>query len=126
MVNVVDLDNDCSKITEEELETTERLLTLEINEKKAESQKKMAWISLISMIVFILILFTPLISIERLQALSELFGLYFIAVSGILGAYMGFSTWESNNALNNSDNRTTVYRNHTNSGKMYLAKKIPD
>jgi len=126
MVNIVDLDDD-EKVSLEELETTEKLLTLELNEKKAESQKRMAWVSLISMIVFILILFTPLISVERVQALSELFGLYFIAVSGILGAFMGFSTWESNNALNNSDNKTTVYRSTaTGKNRMYSAKKIPD
>lgn len=125
MVKLVDLDDD-NCVSVEELETTEKLLTLELNEKKAESQNKMAWISLISMLVFVAILFTPLISIERVNALSDLFGLYFIAVSGILGAYMGFSTWEANNALNNSDHNHPVYRSPDGKLGMYSSKKIPD
>ena len=125
MVNIVDLDHDKGSVTEDEIETTERLLMLEINERKAISQNKMAWLSLISMIIFTPVLFTPLISIERVQALSDLFGLFFIAISGILGAYMGFSTWESNNALNNSDNKVPVYLT-SSKNSMYSAKRIPD
>ncbi len=126
MVKLVDLDADGNCVSEEELETTEKLLTLEINEKKADSQNKMAWLSLISMLLFVAILFTPLISIDRVNALSDLFGLYFIAVSGILGAYMGFSTWESNNALNNSDHNHSIYRKPNGKLGMYVSKKIPE
>jgi hypothetical protein len=124
MVKLVNIDNDANTILDEEIETTEKLLALELTEKKANTQQRMAWIALISMLIFVVILLTPLISVERLQALSDLFGLYFISISGIISAYFGFSSWQSNNTINHADNSRILYRS-TKTGT-YGSTRIPD
>ena len=60
-----------------------------------KNRRKMAWTSLISMlIVTILLLFAP-IDIEKLKVLSEPLTWYYLASASIIGAYMGFTTWAS-------------------------------
>ncbi len=58
MVIDFDVDGD-GKITVEEVAMKERMLEVELREEKAESQKKMAWIAMIMMIGFTVVLFTP-------------------------------------------------------------------
>ena len=56
---------------------------------KAEAQKKMAWLSIIVMTVATIVLFTPLIPDSRVNALSDLLGLFYFSLCGIVGTYMG-------------------------------------
>ena len=58
MVIDFDVDGD-GNITEQEVAMKERMLEVELREEKAESQKKMAWIAMIMMIGFTVVLFTP-------------------------------------------------------------------
>lgn len=83
-----------------ELEIAEQVLEIELREEKAKSQKLMAWVALWAMIVFTLFLLSPLISDSRLEALADLFGLFYIAGAGIIGAFMGVTAWMSNQATN--------------------------
>ena len=55
----------------------------------------MAWVAMGSMIVFSAILFTPMVSESRVSALADLLGLFYIAQTGVVGAYMGVSAWMS-------------------------------
>ena len=59
MVVDFDIDGD-GKVTEQEVAMKERMLEVELREEKAESQKKMAWIAMVMMIGFTVVLFTPL------------------------------------------------------------------
>ena len=68
-------------------------MELEPRGEKADAQQKMAWIAMGSMLVFSLILFSPIISESRVSALSDLLGLFYIAQAGVVGAYMGTSAW---------------------------------
>jgi hypothetical protein len=79
----------------EDIEIKNFLLELELREEKAQSQKKMAWISILSMIIFTALLFTPIISENRVNALAELIGLFYLAQAGVVGAYMGATAWMS-------------------------------
>lgn len=59
------------------------------------SRRKMAWFSLISMIIatFILI-FVPL-PLERLKVISEFIVYFYFGCTGIVGAYVGFkAVWK--------------------------------
>jgi len=38
-------------------------------------------------------MFTPWVSVERIQALSEISSLFYISGAGIVGAYMGTTAW---------------------------------
>jgi hypothetical protein len=73
----------------------EKIEEIERQNRKQSAQKRMAWVSIWSMIVFTLVLFSPLVSDARVNALADLLGLFYIAQAGIVGAFMGMSAWMS-------------------------------
>ena len=83
-----DLNND-GIISDEELDRAKEMVDLELREEKSEAQKMMAWLAIIIMVVTTVVLFTPLISDSRVNALSDLFGLFYFSMCGIVGTYMG-------------------------------------
>ncbi len=61
--------------------------------EKADAQRQMAWVAMLSMIVFTLMVFLPIFPDGRIKALSDLFGLFYIGQAGVVGAYMGMSAY---------------------------------
>ena len=55
----------------------------------------MAWVAMVSMIIFSILLYTPIISETRVNALGDILGLFYIAQAGVVGAYMGVTSWMS-------------------------------
>jgi hypothetical protein len=100
MVIDFDLDGD-GKITEEEINRKERMLEIELREEKAESQKKMAWVAMLMMIGLSIYLFTPMVSDTRVQALADLLGLFYIAQTGVVAAYMGATAYMAGKPMGN-------------------------
>ena len=100
MVVDFDIDGD-GKVTEQEVAMKERMLEVELREEKAESQKKMAWIAMVMMIRFTVVLFTPLMSDTRVAALADLLGLFYIAQTGIVAAYMGATAYMAGKPMGN-------------------------
>jgi len=100
MVIDFDLDGD-GKITEEEINRKERMLEIELREEKAESQKKMAWTAMLMMIGLSVYLFTPMVSDTRVQALADLLGLFYIAQTGVVAAYMGATAYMAGKPMGN-------------------------
>ena len=94
MVKVIDTDAD-GKVSKEDLEKSNELLELELREEKADAHRRMAWVAIISMIVFTAVLFSPIVSESRVAALADLLGLFYIAQAGIVGAFMGVTAWMS-------------------------------
>ena len=119
MVDFLDF-NKNNRIDNDEIEISEKLLELKIREDKTQTKKLMSWVALLSMVIFVFFLLTPLISTEKIKALSELFGLYFISVSGIVASFFGVSAWTSNSAINNSSHEHTLRY----SGKYTGSKRI--
>lgn len=68
---------------------------LMIYERRLRAQRRMATAALVAVVGFTGLLMTPLLSVERINALSDLFGLFYISLAGIVGAYMGVSGWMS-------------------------------
>jgi len=87
-----DLDED-GVVTDDEIARSKEMIDMELREEKSESQKKMAWVAIIVMIISTVVLFSPIIPDTRVQALSDLLGLYFISLAGIAGTYMGATAW---------------------------------
>ena len=87
--------NDDGLIADSELSRTERLTDLDIKNEKADAQKQMAWVAMFSMILFTIVLFSPIVSDIRVQALADLLGLFYIAQAGVVGAYFGMTAWMS-------------------------------
>ena len=100
MVVDFDIDGD-GEITAEEVAMKERMLEIELREEKAESQKKMAWVAMIMMIVFTIVLFTPLMSDSRVNALADLLGLFYIAQTDVVAAYMGATAYMAGKPMGN-------------------------
>ena len=64
----------------------------EIYEKKAVNRRRMAWVSLAAMIAtaFAVLFFVPETKLDRIK---DMLDLYWISLGGIVGAYVGISTW---------------------------------
>ena len=94
MVDEYDMNND-GIVTEEEVKIKNEVSEIQMREEKAETQKKMAQVAMGSMLVFTIVLFTPVISDDRVSALADLLSMFYVAQAGIVGAYMGFTSWLS-------------------------------
>ena len=87
-----DIDHD-GTVTDQEMARQQEMIELELREEKADTQKQMAWVAMASMIVFSLMLFFPIIPEKRVQQLGDILGLFYIAQAGVVGAYMGFTSY---------------------------------
>ena len=86
--NELDLDGD-GIVSDAELAAVEALEKHE----KADAQRRMAWVAMLSMIFFTLAVFLPIFPDARIKALSDLFGLFYIGQAGVVGAYMGMTAY---------------------------------
>ena len=86
-----DVDGD-GIVSDEEMKTIHAIN----QEAKIETQQKMAWVAMISMIVFTVLVFLPIFPDTRIKALADLFGLFYIGQAGVVGAYMGVTAYMSN------------------------------
>jgi hypothetical protein len=92
--NRYDLNAD-GTVDDAEIDNAQEMLELELREEKADAHRRMAWTAMISMIVFSAGLYLPWIDTERVKALADLLGMFFIAQAGVVGAYMGVTAWMS-------------------------------
>lgn len=83
------------EMTDEEMARLKELSEMERADRKQLQQRYMAWSAIASMVVFTLLLFTPLVKETRVAALADLLGLFYIAQAGVVGAFMGMSAWMS-------------------------------
>lgn len=82
-------------MTPEEIERLERLAELENKDRKEDQLRQMAWAAMISMLMFTVALYLPIISTERLTALSDLLSMFYIAQAGIVATFFGSSAYMS-------------------------------
>lgn len=90
----LDLDRD-GTVSAEDVAAVEKLAEVERQDRKQQAQRRMAWVAIWSMVVFTVVLFSPVISDSRVSALADLLGLFYIAQAGVVGAFMGMSAWMS-------------------------------
>ena len=82
-------------VSDEELAKVKAIHEAESAEEKADAQRRMAWVSIIAMLVFSAFLFLPIFPDSRIKALADLFGLFYIGMAGVVGAYMGMTAYMS-------------------------------
>lgn len=87
--------NNSGDVTEEEMKRATEILELELREEKAEAQKRMSWVSILSMVLFTAVLFTPVVSESRVSALGDLLGLFYLGQASIVGFYFGAQAYMS-------------------------------
>ena len=87
-----DLDHD-GVVTDEELQRSQTMLELELREEKAESQKLMAWVAVISMIIYAMLPLMPFVSESRLSTIAALSDMLFLSQASIVGLYFGTTAY---------------------------------
>jgi hypothetical protein len=87
-----DMDGD-GTVSDAELERAREIREFEDRSRKHLAQLRLARYSLIGMGVYTILLFMPFVPDSRIKLLSEISPLLFISLSGVVGAYMGFTTW---------------------------------
>ena len=92
--NKYDMDGD-GVVNDDEINNANDILEIELREEKADAHRRMAWVAMVSMIIFSGFLFLPIIEVERVKALADLLGMFYIAQAGVVGAYMGVTAWMS-------------------------------
>ena len=90
--NQNDLDGD-GVVSDEELARNQELVEIELREEKADSQRRMAWLSLSSMVVFALLPLLPFVPESRLSTLAALSDMLFLSQASIVGLYFGATAY---------------------------------
>ena len=117
-----DLDGD-GLVSDEELQAVKEINETEAEGRKLRAQRRMATASLIAMGIFTLLLFTPLVPLERLKALSDVSNLFYISMAGIVGTYMGTTAWISRKQYRSPDtNEKEKNTTKENTGSGYSIK----
>ena len=92
--NKFDTDGD-GIVSDDELAKAERIVDLENKDQKEDQLRKMAWVAMLSMVVFTVLLFLPFIGIERLAALDNILSMFYIAQAGVVASFFGSSAYMS-------------------------------
>ena len=96
MVNLKDLDDGVKQhMSIEELRKMEEIIEFENKDKKEDQLRQMAWMAMASMVVFTGILFSPIVSIEKLTALGSILQMFYIAQAGVVATFFGASAYIS-------------------------------
>jgi len=67
----------------------------EIERAKWKGRRKMGWASLISMIAMTFMLVLGPFDVARIEALADPLMWFYLAMTSVIGAYMGVTTWAS-------------------------------
>lgn len=63
------------------------------NKERWKNRRRMAWTSLVAILVVTFLMFFAPVEIERLKVISEAITWFYFASASIIGAYMGFTSW---------------------------------
>jgi len=88
--NKLDLDGD-GIVSDTELAAVEAL----DKHEKQDAQRRMAWIAMLSMLIFTALVFLPIFPDSRINALADLFSLFYIGMAGVVSAYFGAAAFIS-------------------------------
>lgn len=83
-----DMDND-GVVTDKEIAQHQEMMNQQLLEEKSDTQRKMAWVAMISMCVFALIPLLPFVPENRLSTLASLSDMLFLSQASIVGLYFG-------------------------------------
>ena len=87
-----DADGD-GTVTDEELAKHQEMLQLQLQEEKADSQRRMAWVAIGSMCVFAVLPIVPFVPPDRLSTLASLSDMLFLSQASIVGLYFGATAY---------------------------------
>jgi len=88
--NELDLNND-NIVSDDEIKVKETEMLI----RRQTAQRRMATTALVCMILFTIILLTPIIPDARIKLLGSISDLFYISMASIVGAYMGITAYMS-------------------------------
>lgn len=80
-------------ISEKDLQISEQLIKLQIDNQKDQNQVRMAWVAMLSMLVITLLLFSPFVPDSRILALRDILDLFYVAQASVVGMFMGVKAY---------------------------------
>ena len=89
-----DIDND-GTVSDEELERATQMIELDLREEKQDSQRRIAWVAMASMVAYSLLPLMPFVPEDRLSTLSALSDMLFLSQASIIGLYFGATAYMS-------------------------------
>jgi len=92
--NKYDVDGD-GVVSDEEMKQMEHIIEFENKDKKEDQLRQMAWAAMGSMIVFTGILFSPIVSIDKLNALGAVLQMFYLAQAGVVATFFGANAYVS-------------------------------
>lgn len=82
-----------------DLARQQKELELELREEKADTHRRMAWTSIVAMVIMTVLVICAAVftwvSPEMLTALGTILAMAYIGFGSVVGAYMGFTSWMS-------------------------------
>ena len=87
-LNQADLDGD-GIVTKEELDTHERFIKIDNQNRKEDQSRFMILFSLFSVTAFVGLMLSPWVTIERVEVLQPIGSTWVIANMGIIGTFLG-------------------------------------
>lgn len=92
--NKYDVDGD-GVVSDEEMKQMEHIIEFENKDKKEDQLRQMAWAAMGSMIIFTGILFSPIVSIDKLNALGAVLQMFYLAQAGVVATFFGANAYVS-------------------------------
>ena len=87
-----DLDGD-GTVTDAEISRHHEMLQQELAEEKADTQRRMAWVAMVSMCVYAVLPLFPFIPEARLATLASLSDMLFLSQASVVGLYFGATAY---------------------------------
>ena len=75
----------------------ERMVLLENRDKKEDQQRHLVWFSALTVTIFIIVLMTPVVPIERIDHLSGIAEIWVLSNMGVLASFIGFNQLSKRN-----------------------------
>ena len=84
-------------VTDKEMAIRERMVLLENRDKKEDQQRHLVWFSALTVTIFIIVLMTPVVPIERIDHLSGIAEIWGLSNMGVLASFIGFNQLSKRN-----------------------------
>lgn len=114
--NILDI-NGNGKVDKEDIELAQTIKDIEKEQNKTHHQSRLAWCSMISMIIVTILLFVPFVSEARLTALRDILELYYVTQASIIGIFMGVNAYMSRQGRNTSTDYTSFINGDNSNGR---------
>tara|TARA_R100001224_G_scaffold109769_1_gene87598 strand:+ start:1626 stop:1997 length:372 start_codon:yes stop_codon:yes gene_type:complete len=98
-----DLDGD-GVVSDEELRREERMIRIENSDRMADQQRRMVWVSLLSVCTGVVVILTPIVSESRLNIIIPFLQVWSITNLGIVATFMAASAWSKRNGSEKEKN----------------------